>query len=53
MIDLYSSPSPNGRKISIMLEELSVEYNPIFINLEKKEQFTEEFSKISEFFMFK
>ena len=47
MIDLYSSPSPNGRKISIMLEELSVEYNPIFINLEKKEQFTEEFSKIS------
>jgi len=47
MIDLYSSPSPNGRKISIMLEELSVEYNPIFINLEKKEQFTKEFSKIS------
>ena len=47
MIDLYSSPSPNGRKISIMLEELGVEYNPIFINLEKKEQFAEDFSKIS------
>jgi len=47
MIDLYSSPSPNGRKISIMLEELGVEYNPIFINLEQKEQFSEEFSKIS------
>ena len=47
MIDLYSSPTPNGRKISIMLEELGVEYNPIFINLEKKEQFSEDFSKIS------
>tara|TARA_A100001011_G_scaffold387244_1_gene464690 strand:+ start:2383 stop:3006 length:624 start_codon:yes stop_codon:yes gene_type:complete len=47
MIDLYSSPTPNGRKISIMLEELSVEYNPIFINLEQKEQFSEDFSKIS------
>ena len=47
MIDLYSSPTPNGRKISIMLEELGVEYNPIFIDLEQKEQFSEDFSKIS------
>ena len=47
MIDLYSSATPNGRKISIMLEELGVEYNPIFINLEKKEQFSKDFSKIS------
>ena len=47
MIDLYSSPTPNGRKISILLEELNIEYNPILINLEKKEQFSEEFSKIS------
>ena len=47
MIDLYSSATPNGRKISIMLEELGVEYNPIFINLEKKEQFSEDFSRIS------
>ena len=47
MIDLYSSPTPNGRKISIMLEELGVEYNPIFINLEQKEQFSDDFSKIS------
>ena len=47
MIDLYSSATPNGRKISIMLEELDVEYNPIFINLEKKEQFSEDFSRIS------
>ena len=47
MIDLYSSATPNGRKISIMLEELGVDYNPIFINLEKKEQFSKDFSKIS------
>ena len=47
MIDLYSSPTPNGRKISIMLEELGVDFNPILINLDKKEQFNKEFSKIS------
>jgi len=47
MIDLYSSPTPNGRKISIMLEELKVKYNSIFINLEEKEQFSDNFSKIS------
>ena len=47
MIDLYSSSTPNGRKISIMLEELGVKYNPILISLDKKEQFSPEFSKIS------
>ena len=41
MIDLYSSPTPNGRKISIMLEELGVDFNPILINLDKKEQFSD------------
>tara|TARA_B100001093_G_scaffold249419_1_gene238841 strand:- start:201 stop:824 length:624 start_codon:yes stop_codon:yes gene_type:complete len=47
MIDLYSSSTPNGRKVSIMLEELSIKYNPILISLDKKEQFSPEFSKIS------
>ena len=47
MIDLYSSATPNGRKITIMLEELGVKYNPILISLDKKEQFLPEFSKIS------
>ena len=47
MIDLYSSSTPNGRKISIMLEELAVKYKPILISLDKKEQFSPEFSKIS------
>ena len=48
MIDLYSSATPNGRKISIMLEELGVQYNAIHIDLQKKEQFSDFFSKISE-----
>ena len=47
MIDLYSSATPNGRKITIMLEELGVEYNAIHIDLKKKEQFSDVFSKIS------
>ena len=47
MIDLYSSSTPNGRKITIMLEELDIKYNPILISLDKKEQFSAEFSKIS------
>ena len=44
MIDLYSSATPNGRKITIMLEELGIKYNPILISLDKKEQFSPEFS---------
>ena len=47
MIDLYSSATPNGRKISIMLEELGVQYNAIHIDLEKRDQFSDFFSKIS------
>lgn len=47
MIKLYTAPTPNGRKISILLEELNVKYKSIIINLEKKEQFSKSFSKIS------
>ena len=47
MIKLYTSPTPNGRKISILLEELNVEYETIIIDLGKKEQFKKEFSKLS------
>ena len=46
MIDLYSSATPNGRKVTIMLEELGVKYNTIAINLDKKEKFSEQFSRI-------
>ena len=47
MIDLYTSTTPNGRKISIMLEELGVPYEVHPIELSRKEQFDPEFVKIS------
>jgi len=47
MINLYTWPTPNGRKISILLEELQVSYKVIPINIEKDEQFSKEFSLIS------
>ena len=47
MIKLYTSPTPNGRKISILLEELNAEYETILIDLGKREQFKKEFSKLS------
>ena len=47
MINLYTWPTPNGRKISILLEELQVPYKVIPIDIEKDEQFSKEFSLIS------
>ena len=47
MIDLYTWPTPNGRKISILLEELKVPYQVHPIDIGKKEQFLKEFSQIS------
>ena len=47
MIDLYTWSTPNGRKISILLEELKVKYKVIPINIMKNEQFSENFLKIS------
>ena len=44
MIDLYTWPTPNGRKISILLEELKVPYQVHPIDVGKKEQFLKEFS---------
>jgi GST-like protein len=46
MIDLYTWATPNGRKISIMLEELGLPYAVHPVNLGKKEQFAPEFLKI-------
>jgi len=37
MIDLYTWPTPNGRKISILLEELKIEYNVLPVNINKNE----------------
>ena len=47
MIKLYTSPTPNGRKIIILLEELNAEYETILVDLSKKEQFKKGFSKLS------
>ena len=47
MIDLYTWSTPNGRKISILLEELGIDYNVIPINIIKDEQFNDNFIKIS------
>ena len=47
MIDLYTWTTPNGRKISILLEELGINYNMIPINITKNEQFSDDFLKIS------
>ena len=47
MIDLYTWPTPNGRKISIMLEELGVSYTPHLIDINNNKQFSASFSKIS------
>ena len=47
MIDLYTWTTPNGRKVSIMLEELGIEYNAHPINIGEGDQKTPEFLAIS------
>ncbi|GIT32694.1 MAG: hypothetical protein Ct9H300mP3_02250 [Gammaproteobacteria bacterium] len=47
MIDLYYAPTPNGWKITIMLEECSLPYRIIPVNLGKGDQFKPEFLTIS------
>src|SRR5476651_2455288 len=46
-IDLYYWATPNGFKISIMLEECGLPYNFIPVNISKGEQFKPDFLKIS------
>ena len=49
MIELFTANTPNGKKISIMLEEISYEYKVKTIDLNKGEQFQSDFKKISPF----
>ncbi len=49
MIELLTANTPNGKKISIMLEEINFEYKVTKININKDEQFAPEFKKISPF----
>ncbi len=47
MIDLYTWTTPNGRKVSIMLEEVGLPYTVHSIDISKDEQFQPHFLKIS------
>ncbi len=47
MIDLYTFGTPNGRKASIMLEEVGLPYNVHTVHIGKDEQFAPDFLKIS------
>jgi len=47
MIDFYTWGTPNGRKVSILLEELKLDYQVVPVNISNKEQFTEEFLTLS------
>jgi GST-like protein len=49
VIELLSDDTPNGKKISIMLEEIGYEFKLIKIDISKGEQFNPEFKKISPF----
>jgi GSH-dependent disulfide-bond oxidoreductase len=47
MIDLYTFTTPNGRKASIMLEEVGLPYNVKVIDITKNDQFSPEFIAIN------
>ena len=47
MIELFSANTPNGKKVSIMLEEISYEYKITKVNINTGEQFKPDFKKIS------
>ena len=49
MIELFTADTPNGKKISIMLEEVGLKYKVTEVNLFKNEQFETNFRKISPF----
>ena len=49
MIELLTADTPNGKKIGIMLEEIGYEYKVTKVDINNKEQFKEDFKKISPF----
>jgi GST-like protein len=49
MIELFSANTPNGKKISIMLEEIGYEFQVTKVDIGKDEQFKPDFKKISPF----
>ena len=49
MIELFTSNTPNGKKVSIMLEEIKYDYKVTLVDISKDDQFKPEFGKISPF----
>ena len=49
MIELLTADTPNGKKISIMLEEINFDYKVTKVNILKDEQFKPQFKKLSPF----
>ena len=49
MFQLYADSTPNARKVSIMLEEIKENYQVSLIDIDKGDQFREDFKKISPF----
>ena len=47
MIELYTAPTPNGRKVSIALEEFGAAYSVKAVDLQKNEQFEPDFLEMS------
>ena len=47
MIELHSSPTPNGQKVMIMLEETGLEWQHLDVNIRLGEQFSPDYLKLS------
>ena len=47
MIDVHYWPTPNGKKVTILLEELGVPYNVVPVQISRGDQFTDDFLRIS------
>ena len=47
MIDVHYWPTPNGKKVTILLEELGMPYNVVPCNIGKGDQFTDDFLRIN------
>lgn len=47
MIDVHYWPTPNGKKVTILLEELGIPYRIVPVHIGRGDQFTDDFLKIS------
>src|SRR3954467_6778060 len=46
-LQLYSAPTPNGVKVSIMLEEVGLPYEPHYVNIFENRSHTDEFTSLN------